>query len=408
MDVLWNAIGSSLAVLTLPGTIELSVLTAAALLPSRRTLRAPAPSSPIGSLAVTVVIPAHDEEAGIARCLASVRACETDGEPTRIVVVADNCTDATADVARAAGAEVIVRRDETRRGKGFALEHAFERLLEERTDVVVVIDADSLVDTGMLRAVRNAVRAGCQAVQMRYEVANPEASVRARLAHVAWLAFNVLRLRGRERLGVSVGILGNGFALTTRTLRAVPYTAHGLVEDLEYHLMLVRARVRVHYLASTVVRAAAPTGAEAMASQRSRWDGGRLRTIADTAPRLLGAVLRGRTNLLEPLLELSLLPLSMHVGLVAVAALVPSPIARTYAAVAALVLALHVVAALVVGGARAADWRALLGAPIYVAWKLALLPRTLLSARRRAPWIRTEREPGAVESIEPRRYRSTG
>lgn len=405
MDVLWNAIGSSLAVLTLPGTIELSTLTVAALLPAPRRSRAPSTARPI---AVAFVVPAHDEQAGIRDCIASLRACATDGEPTRIVVVADNCSDDTESTALAAGAEVLVRHDDARRGKGFALEHAFERLLAEGVEVVVVVDADSRVDADLLRDVRNAVRDGCQAVQARYEVANPDASMRARLAHVAWLAFNVLRLRGRERLGVSVGILGNGFALTAETLRDVPYAAHGLVEDLEYHLMLVRAHKRVHYLPSTTVRAAAPTGAGAMASQRSRWDGGRLRTIADTAPSLLVEVLRGRWSLLEPLLELSLLPLSMHVGLIALAAAVPSSVSRAYAAAAVALLALHVVAALIVGRARAADWLALLGAPFYVVWKLALFPRTLLSARRRAPWVRTEREPAPAETIPARRYRSTG
>src|SRR5262249_43436975 len=154
----WNAIGSSLAVLTLPGTIELSTLTIAALLPTR-TRRTPSSRRP---LALAVVVPAHDEERGIADCIASLRACETDEEPTRIVVVADNCGDDTANVARTAGAEVIVREDDAKRGKGYALELAFERLLAEGAEVVLVVDADSRVDTSTLRDVRNSVRNGCQ------------------------------------------------------------------------------------------------------------------------------------------------------------------------------------------------------------------------------------------------------
>ena len=107
--------------------------------------------------------------------------------------------------------------------------------------LVFVVDADSVVDSNLLLEVVRKFRSGADGVQVRYVVLNPQDSLRTRLMNVAFMAFNVLRARGRERMGLSVGIFGNGFGLSRATLKAVPHDAHSLVEDLEYHLQLVRA-----------------------------------------------------------------------------------------------------------------------------------------------------------------------
>lgn len=230
---------SVLILLTLPGTIELATVTFAGMLPMRDRMPKGIGTT-IAELAI--VIPAHDEAASIVRCIRSVASCILpDSIRTEIVVVADNCSDATANLARAANARVIVRSDSARRGKGFALEFAFQTLLDDGFDAVIVVDADSVVDSGLLSEVVRLLRMGADGVQVRYLVLNPENSFRTRLMNVALMAFNVLRARGRERLGLSVGIFGNGFGLSRAALGAVPYDAHSLVEDLEYHLKLVRA-----------------------------------------------------------------------------------------------------------------------------------------------------------------------
>ncbi len=390
VHIAWIVVGSCLALLTLPGTIELAMLTIAGIFPSRR--RARSGSGITRPLPTAIVVPAHDEEAGIAQCVASLLACESGAEAFTVLVVADNCSDKTADAARAAGAEVIVRCDAERRGKGYALELAFDHLCARGFEILAVVDADTSVAPNFVREIRSAVAAGADAVQVRYVVANAHSSIRTRLAHIAWLAFNVLRLRGRAACGFSVGILGNGFALTRATIESVPYRARSLVEDLEYHLMLVRAGRRVDFVETSEVSAAAPTNARAMSSQRARWEGGRMRVARETIPVLLGEVLAGRWRLLEPLLELALLPLSMHVGLLGLSLAVPWPLGRAYAAFGLGVVLLHVLTALVVGKASARDWLALLAAPGYVAWKLALVPAIARASGKSAHWVRTERE----------------
>ncbi len=381
-------VGVLVALASLPGTIELLALTLAGVLPARRPDTAESDGS---ALHVVAVVPAHDEEAGIARCVESLRACAPADDRLSIAVIADNCSDATAENARAAGARVLERHDPTRIGKGHALEWAFRRLLSEGADVLLVVDADTIVEPGLVSVLRQRFAAGADAVQTRYGVLNAGESLRTRLMNVALLAFNVLRPRGRDRLGLSVGILGNGFALGRDTLLAVPYDAHSVVEDLEYHLALVRAGKRVEFADETTVRADMPVGGRGADTQRARWEGGRLRMVRETAPVLAGEVASGRLRLLEPLLELLLLPLAFHVVLLAAALVVPWPPGRLYASFGLGLVGAHVVAGIVVGGGGRRDLVALLAAPFYVVWKVGLSRAIARASRREAAWVRTER-----------------
>jgi cellulose synthase/poly-beta-1,6-N-acetylglucosamine synthase-like glycosyltransferase len=382
-------VAAILVALTLLGTIELAMITIAGILPSRNRL----PKGTVAQIAkLAVVIPAHNEAAGIVRCVRSVASCERpDSLEVAIVVVADNCTDATANLARGANARVLERSDSEQRGKGFALRFAFRILLGEGFDAVLVIDADSVVDSNFLLETVRLFRAGADGVQARYLVLNSEASLRTRLMNVAFMAFNVLRARGRERLGLSVGIFGNGVGLTGATLEEVPYDSHSLVEDLDYHLQLVQAGRKIVLVESTHVRGEMPAGGRGASTQRARWEGGRLRTAIQNLPRLLAGLAAGKLRLIEPTLELLLMPLAFHVTLLGLTALMPFGIARVYALFALALVAVHVVAGILVGGGDWRDFRALLWAPFYVAWKLAALPKTLWSARTVAPWIRTDR-----------------
>jgi cellulose synthase/poly-beta-1,6-N-acetylglucosamine synthase-like glycosyltransferase len=382
-------LGSSLALLTLPGTIELLLLTLGGLLPARR----PAETNPaLAPDHIAVVVPAHNEEIDIARCVTSLLACEQPTGQFSVYVVADNCTDNTADCARAAGAKVLERHDAEKRGKGHALEYAFNRLLKEPIDAVLIIDADTVVEPNFIRACEQVFAEGADAVQCRYTVNNPEASRRTRLMHVALLAFNVLRPRGRERWGFSVGISGNGFGLSRNVLQSVPYCAPSVVEDLEYHLALVWADKRVRFVDTTSVRADMPTEKGGTDSQRARWEGGRLRMMREQIPSLMRVVLTGHRRLLEPLLELLLLPLAWHVLLLLITLFIPFWLTQSYALFALGLVLCHVLGALWVGRATFKDVLALMTVPFYIVWKLTRLPRLLKTADKQATWVRTERE----------------
>lgn len=385
-------IGVIVILLSLPGTLELALLTVSGLLPARKTSRRSGLAcTPIRTLAV--VIPAYNEALNIAASVASLGRCLRPPSLVRfaIVVIADNCTDATAAIARAAQAHVIERFDAARRGKGYALQYAFDRLATDSFDAFLVIDADTAVEPNLLTEVMRVLETGADGVQTRYGVLNPHASIRTRLMNTALMAVNVLRPRGRDRLGLSVGILGNGFALRAATLAAVPYDAHSVVEDLEYSLRIARSGRRIAFADATTVRGMMPSSGPGVATQRARWEGGRLAMIRQNVPALARDVVMGRWASLEPLLDLLLLPLAFHVVLLIAALALPFAPARIYALGGFALLACYLCAAIVVGGGDWRDFAALLAAPPYTLWKLSMVSSILKSASTDTPWMRTER-----------------
>lgn len=388
-----RAAGCLVALATLPGTIELFVLTLGALLPAART-KGLAGTETSRPLRIAFVIPAHDEEASIAGCVQNVLQCAAGQHCFVVFVIADNCSDQTAVRAERAGATVLVRQDAEHRGKGYALDFAFEKLMSDHGkafDLFVVVDADTTVTPNLVREFAEACAQGAKALQCRYKVRNAQASARTRWMNVALMAFNVARPRGRSRWGMSAGILGNGFALTRSTLESVPYRAASVVEDLEYHLRLVKAGVKVRFLDTVTVYGEMPITGKGVVTQRSRWEGGRLRMVAQFAPELAKECLSGRIRFLEPLLELLLLPLSFHVTLLVVALATPLALVRGYAASALALVLVHQLGAIAIAGGHWRDVMALFSAPLYVLWKLRMIPQLLRNARKSTAWVRTAR-----------------
>lgn len=346
-----------------------------------------------------VIVPAHDEEAGIASTVRSLLAMDHPAELRRVIVVADNCSDATAERARDAGATVLVRRD-ARRGKGWALAHAFAWCLAEGwADAIVVVDADTIASANLLRAFAARLDAGARAVQARYGVRNPDASWRTLLMTIAFALVHDVRSLGRERLRCSAGLHGNGMCFEASLLREVPHEAFSIVEDLEYGIRLGRAGVRVHYAGEAAVLGDMVAGSGPARSQRRRWEGGRRQMARTYAVPLLARGLRDRDRVLVDLAldllvpPLAWLSLAVAAGLAAVAAAswragAIGTAAWPWAASAA-ALGIHVVRGWWVSGTGLAGAGALLRAPLYVAWKIALA-----LGRPDAPagtWVRTQR-----------------
>jgi cellulose synthase/poly-beta-1,6-N-acetylglucosamine synthase-like glycosyltransferase len=213
-----------------------------------------------------------------------------------------------------------------------------------------------------------------------------------RLAALAIRGFNVVRPRGRARLGLSAGILGNGFAIAQPVLEAIPYDAFSVVEDLEYHLHLVMAGERVQYIEAAHISADFPESKAGESVQRSRWEGGRMGTARVWALPLLGKVLSGKLRLLEPLCDLAGLPLAYEVFAVLLAACVPLVWVRWYAAISLSIILLHVLTAAWAGPDFLGTLRLLALSPLYILRKLWMIPGVLRGSSAKAEWVRTERD----------------
>jgi cellulose synthase/poly-beta-1,6-N-acetylglucosamine synthase-like glycosyltransferase len=385
-------LGLALLAITLPLVLELALLTAAALLPARRQSEE---SEPAEGFPLAIVIPAHNEEFLISRCVRSVRESAaqcTAKSDISIFVVAHNSTDSTAQQASRAGAEVLIYDDPAAKGKGFALRHGFERALAGQAKAILVVDADSIVSKNLVPAVQHLLANGAEAVQCRYEMESPTEKINARLAALALRGFNIIRPRGRERLGLSAGIFGNGFALSRNLLNQVPYGAFSIVEDLEYHITMVLAGKRVRFLETALVSATLPASREGEQVQRARWEGGRFHAARVWTGPLLGQLLRGRLRVAEPLFDVAGLPMAYGVFALLLALCVPIAGIRIYAIASLLVIAAHVLAAAASGPNFLRTLGVLATAPLYILWKLRLLPAVLLGSRGKAEWVRTNRD----------------
>ena len=395
MPSLLATIGFALLLATLPLALELLILSAAAALPQ------PAPATQAASdFRLAIVIPAHNEQVLIAPCVRSILAQST--AQLAVYVIAHNCTDETAQRASAAGAEALLLSGPIG-GKGIALDFGFRHALARGAEGVLVLDADSIAGPNLVGTVAAALASGAEAVQCRYEAANADATPRSRLAALALLGMNVVRPLGRSRIGLSCGIFGNGFALSAATLARVPYVANSLVEDLEYHLHLIRGGINVRFLAQAAVFGEMPDNSAAAGSQRARWEGGRILMRRTWSKPLLREVLRGNLRLLEPLLDLLALPLATECVLLALALLLSFAAhlvwLSIYASLGLFAVLLYLLVAASLAPEPLRTLQALAAAPAYLAWKILLIPRTRLAARRNAAWVRTRRN---AEEAKPR------
>jgi len=389
MSFLAEVMALVLLSITLPGTLYLLLLSLAGSLPVRSK------NSPGMMGAIAVVVPAHNEAAGIRRTVENLLALATHDGATSVIVIADNCTDATAEIAHKCGARVLERHDLSHCGKGYALDFAFHHLLKEDFVAFAVADADSLAEANFISSLRKHFGAGALSLQTRYTVLNPGDNTRTRLAEIALAAFNVLRPRGRDRLGLSVGILGNGFALRREVLQQVPYTATSVVEDLEYHLKLIANGYRVEFANDTCIYGEMPGGKQGQNTQHARWQGGRLRMLIEHGPVLASKVLWGQSRFIEPLADLLLLPLAYHVLILCMSLLLslvqPSPVTAFVALGSLAVIFLHIMLAFHSSHLPWQRLSILIHIPAYLISKIRMIATTLSAARRGSTWVRTNR-----------------
>jgi cellulose synthase/poly-beta-1,6-N-acetylglucosamine synthase-like glycosyltransferase len=361
-----------------------------------------------------VVIPAHDEEGNIAGTVLSARAMDYPPALFDVLVIADNCTDRTAEAARVAGARVIERFDSDRKSKGYAIEYLIDTLRAsgefDALEALVVVDADSTAHPKLLRVFARGLASGQDWIQGYDCVSNLDQSWRTRLMAYAFSLINGVTLEGQKSLGLSAGLRGNGMCLSTRGLRRVPWQTHGLTEDIEYSWTVRLAGGRIAFDRQAVVYATMLSqGGSASVCQRQRWESGR----SELRRKMLGPLLRS-THLgwIEKTASVIELTIPTTTALIC-AYLILSLLAylrigdvlhrRDYAlafvigscqSIATLALLMQMVSPFLLS---LLPWRFILGLiylPYYVIWKVGV---ALKSAPSR--WVRTPREPGQMPRV---------
>jgi glycosyltransferase involved in cell wall biosynthesis len=213
-----------------------------------------------------ILIPAHNEESLLPRCLRSIPFSPNIG----VIVVADNCTDATAKFALNMGATCVIRNDLARIGKGYALAHGLPAAFSARPDAILILDADCELAPQTLAGFDAALARGQRVVQAPLIVRIHNTGDSAYIASVGAEVDNAV-LRGSHRLGGSVPLRGTGMLFRRDVLETHPWSMHGLAEDAEFSAVLRRAGVRVNLLERGAILSEAPTRSSDLLQQRRRW-----------------------------------------------------------------------------------------------------------------------------------------
>lgn len=382
-----------LAVAALLPTLVLALQVLVAL--PRQLPRAPPPGR---RPRVTVLMPAHNEALLIA---ASVRAVIGQLAPgDRLLVVADNCSDETARIAVAAGAEVIERHDSERRGKSYALDFGVRHLQRDPPEIVLVLDADCDIDgdsVGRLAVTALTANRPAQALYLMH--APPGAALRTRIAAFAWLVKNQVRALGFHRLGLPCPLMGSGMAFPWPLIANATLASGHLSEDFKLGTDLALAGSPPLYCPEARVDSRFPAAAAGIASQRTRWEHGHLWVILESGPRLFAqALVRGDLRILAIALDLCVPPLALLLlfataGFFVNAAFYAVTAERLPLALATLTLfalGTAVLLAWLAYGRQVISLASLAYAPLYALWKIPLYCKFVIN--RQVEWVRSKRD----------------
>lgn len=237
-----------------------------------------------------VVIAAHNEELVISHIIDSLLRQNYPKELYDIFVIADNCTDKTAEIAQKRGAIVYTRKNPEQRGKGYALEWMFDIIfsMDNKYDAVSVFDADNLVSSNYLREMNMQLCKGYKVVQGYIDSKNPfDSWITCSYSIAFWLSNRVFQLP-RYYLGLTCGLCGTGFCVDLEVLKRIGWGATCLTEDLEFTVKLALNDIKVAWAHNAVVYDEKPITLKQSWKQRKRWMQGH----ADCASRFLIPLLK--------------------------------------------------------------------------------------------------------------------
>jgi cellulose synthase/poly-beta-1,6-N-acetylglucosamine synthase-like glycosyltransferase len=351
-----------------------------------------------------VAIPAHDEASVLPATLSCLARQSYPRDLFDVHVVADHCTDGTAEAARRGGAIAHERSELPRGRKAYPLRWLLERILATRPayDAVAIFDADSLVNVDFLEVMDAQFRAGRRALQGQHIISNPHDSPLAAMAAVDMRLNNRLRNQARTNLGLTCRLMGDAMVLDAGLLREHGWLGESMTEDREYGYELLLRGVRVRYVPDARSDGQAASGWQQAQPQRLRWYRGVVAMQRRLAGRLLTAAVRMRSPvLLDGALELlmpsysflaaaSVVNLARVMGFLALGLRASGLLGLAGSAILLAAWAAYPFAGLLADRAPLWAFRALLLGPVYLAWRLWIALQVRLRGNRIA-WVRTRR-----------------
>lgn len=346
-----------------------------------------------------VLVPAHNEASCIEATLTGL--LQEVSSPQQICVIADNCTDSTASIARRHGVRVFERTNTELVGKGYALDFGLRHLAAgSPPEVIVMVDADCQVSPGSIQAIAQRAAIGNRPVQAVYCMASPpNPSPKDGVSAFAFTVRNRVRAGGLSSLGLPILLGGTGMAFPWQALQQVDIASGHIVEDMKLGIDLAIAGYTPTLATDYSVTGQLPSSEEAATSQRTRWEHGHLESLTTYVPQLLAAAIRQRRlGLVVLALDLAIPPLSLWVMIGVVLTIAAATLVLEGGVLWPLILQLCA-SGLLVGsiGLAAIKWLPaelsllqLLSVPLYVLWKIPIYLKFFGAPQKE--WVRTERD----------------
>ena len=343
---------------------------------------------------LTVLMPAHNESLVISQTIKSIFSQLTSQD--QLLVVADNCTDDTATIARNLGATVLERSNLERRGKGYALDFGLQHLKKSPPQIIIIIDADCLVEEGAVELLANACFQSQRPVQALYVMeSQPNPSLKARIAAFAWIVKNKVRPLGASAMGLPCQLMGTGMAFRWEDISNTNLASGHIVEDMKLGIDLARFNKAPLFLVEAKVTSIFPPTQEATNTQRARWEHGHLSVILSEAPSLFFEAIKAKNMqmfglacdlIVPPLAVLTLLCIALLVLCLIFSTTVMVMLSATLFGV----LFLAVMLAWLFFGRDIISLQQLCYAPIYALTKIPLYIKFFFN--RQVEWVRSKRD----------------
>jgi 1,2-diacylglycerol 3-beta-glucosyltransferase len=352
-----------------------------------------------------IAIPAHDEASVIEATIHRLQKLNYPSHLFSIHIVADHCSDQTAESARNAGAIVHERREGPRTGKGAALSWLFHKALKDDScEAVIIFDADTQVDPQFLRIMDRRLEMGAEVIQAQHIISNPDKGWFPLLTWAMFLIDNRFQNLGRSNLGWSAKNMGDSICFRTDVLRKMGW-GEGLTEDYQLRQRLLLESIKIRYEPTAHGYGEAPLTWLQARAQRARWLRGTSDASQQFARRLLANGIRQRDwAQLDGALQaympsystLSLLSIVFFLGYVGICALgnlLDQPIFSWYVMslllIIVILLLLYPLAGLALEHAPLKAYLVILSGPFFIVWR-TWLALTTRKSKAQVIWVRTQ------------------
>ena len=267
-----------------------------------------------------VVIPAHNEASIINKTLKNLQCLDYPLELYTIFVIADNCSDNTAEVVKKTGVICLERHDQEKKGKGFALQWFFKKILNLNWhfDAFVIIDADTIVSRNFLKSINIKLNSGTKVLTCWGGILNPEKSITCMIGHLARFLRN-MKSRGKSILGFNVPFRGNGLCIAYEIIKKYGWKATSITEDREYWAMLHLKGIKSSFVDDAYVISYLPKKLSNYGISVARWEIGEMRVAKNFLFPFIKHWLKHKTFVnFEAILELLTLPFTYFFDLLAI------------------------------------------------------------------------------------------